>query len=275
MYGAQENGDIPQIITFDGSKWTQSNAKLESEDSDVYNPTAARSISLYRGNLGFDKKGIFCNGAYCYGLGDTFTYNPASDSVTASEYSFNNELHGGRLLGTTVPGAFIGFNSVQPVEEEEIWIIFSKGLSKNSFKANGVSEDEINTFTLSLNNGAPKTSDSSSDSKAKAQSKKANPIKVKAKAKTIKAKKLNKKKQTVKALTVSKAQGAVTFAKVKKGTTAKIYKKISVNKKTGKITFKKGKYKKKTYKIKIKVTAKGNASYNAKTVNKTVKVKVK
>lgn len=275
MYGAQENGDIPQIITFDGTKWTQSNAKLESEDSDVYNPTAARSISLYRGNLGFEKKGIFCNGAYCYGLGDTFTYNPASDSVTASEYSFNNELHGGRLLGTTVPGAFIGFNSVQPVEEEEIWIIFSKGLSKNSFKANGVSEDEINTFTLSLNNGAPKSSDSSSDSKAKAQSKKANPIKVKAKAKTIKAKKLNKKKQTVKALTVSKAQGAVTFAKVKKGTTAKIYKKISVNKKTGKITIKKGKYSKKTYKVKIKVTAKGNANYKAKTVTKVVKIKVK
>lgn len=105
--------------------------------------------------------------------------------------------------------------------------------------------------------------------------KKDNPVKVTAKTKTVKAKKLKSKKQTVKALTVSKAQGEVTFAKVKKGTTAKIYKKISVNKKTGKITFKKGKYKKKTYKIKIKVTATGNKAYKAKTVTKIVKIKVK
>ena len=273
MYGAQENGDIPQIVVFDGNKWTNSKVKLDSEDAEDFSPTAARSISLYTGNLGFDKNGVFCNGAYCYGLGDTFTYNPAADNVKASEYSFNNELGGARLIGTTVPGAFIGFNSVQPVEEEEIWIIFSKTASKNSFTANGVSRDDINAFTLSLNNGSPKSSEDKQNTTAK--TKKANPIKLKAKTKTIKAKKLKSKKQTVKALTVSKAQGAVTFAKVKKGTTSKIYKKITVNKKTGKITFKKGKYKKKTYKVKIKVTAKGNSNYNAKTLSKVVKIKVK
>jgi hypothetical protein len=105
--------------------------------------------------------------------------------------------------------------------------------------------------------------------------KKDNPLKVTAKTKTLKAKKLKSKKQTVKALTVKKAQGKVSFAKVKKGTTAKIYKKITVNKKTGKITFKKGKYAKKTYNIKIKITATGNKAYKAKTVTKTVKIKVK
>ena len=272
MYGAQENADIPQIITFDGTKWTQSNVKLESEDREVYQPTSARSVSLYTGNLGFDKDGIFCNGAYCYGLGDTFTYNPASDSVTASEYSFNNELYGGRLLGTTVPGAFIGFNSVQPVEEEEIWIIFSKGLSKNSFKANGVSEEDINTFTLSLNNGTPKIPDTPKPTPV-IKTKKANPIKVTVKTKTVKLKKVKKKAQKVKAITIKSAQGNVT-CKIKSAK-KNIKKFLKINSK-GVITIKKWKKAKKgTYKIKVQITAKGNTAYNAKTVTKTVKVKVK
>jgi hypothetical protein len=63
--------------------------------------------------------------------------------------------------------------------------------------------------------------------------------------------------------------------KVKKGTSAKLYSKIKVNPTTGKITLKKGKYKKGAYKIKLKITAKGNSFYNPKTITKTVKIKVK
>ena len=107
----------------------------------------------------------------------------------------------------------------------------------------------------------------------------ANTIKVTVKTKTVKAKKLKKKKQTVKAITVKNAKGTVTFAKVKKGTTSKIFKKVTVNKKTGKITLKKGKYAKKTYKVKVKIKAAGkkvgNVQYNAKTLTKVVKIKVK
>jgi alpha-amylase len=105
--------------------------------------------------------------------------------------------------------------------------------------------------------------------------KKANPVKVTVAKKTVKASKLKKKAQTVKkAFKVTKAQGTVKVSKVKSGTTSKIYKKITV-KKNGNITIKKGKYAKKTYKIKIKVVAKGNANYKSKTVNKTVKLKIK
>lgn len=104
------------------------------------------------------------------------------------------------------------------------------------------------------------------------EQKKANPLKVTTKAKTVKAKKLKNKKQTVKAVTVKNAKGKVTFAKVKKGSSSAIYKKVSVNKKTGKITIKKGKYQKKTYKIAVKVKAAGDADY--KSGSKTVKVKI-
>lgn len=98
----------------------------------------------------------------------------------------------------------------------------------------------------------------------------ANPMKVTVATRSVEASKLKVKKRTVKAITVKKAQGTVTYARVKKGSSAK----LSVNKKTGKITVKKG-TKKGTYKIKVKVTAKGNARYKAASKTVTAKVKVK
>ncbi len=98
-----------------------------------------------------------------------------------------------------------------------------------------------------------------------------NPLTAKAKNPTVKYSKLKKKNQTIalkNAMTVSKAQGTVTYKKSNGN------KKITINKKTGKITVKKG-LKKGTYKVKIKVTATGNATYKSgsKTVTITIKVK--
>lgn len=121
-------------------------------------------------------------------------------------------------------------------------------------------------------------SDDNSDNKPeenKTTAKKENTLKVSVKTKTLKAKALKKKKRTVKPLTIKNAKGEVVAAKVKKGTTAKIYKKITVKKKTGAITFKKGTYAKKTYSVKLKITAKGNSGYKSKTVTKVVKIKIK
>ena len=87
---------------------------------------------------------------------------------------------------------------------------------------------------------------------------------------TIKAKKLYK---------VKKAKGKVTYTRGtvklsgKKVKGAQL-KKIKVNKKTGKLTLKKG-LKKGTYKVKVKVKAAGNSNYKAKTKTVTVKIVVK
>lgn len=108
--------------------------------------------------------------------------------------------------------------------------------------------------------------------------KKANTITVTAKKVTVKAKKLKKKAQKVKitkALKVTKAKGTVTYAKVKKGSTKKFFKKVKIAKKSGKITIKKGKLKKGTYKLKIKVTAAGTKNYKKKSVSKVVKFRVR
>lgn len=102
-----------------------------------------------------------------------------------------------------------------------------------------------------------------------------NPVKFTAKTKTVKIKALKKKAVTTKPLTIKNAKGTITVAKVKNGTSSKIYKKFTVVKKTGAIKLKKGKYKKGTYKIKLKITVKGGKNYANKTVTKTVKIKIK
>ena len=97
--------------------------------------------------------------------------------------------------------------------------------------------------------------------------KKTNPMNVKATNKKISARKLKKKALKVKAIKVSKARGTVTYKKTGGS------KKLTINRKTGKITIKK-RTKKGTYKIKVRVTAAGNSMFKSKTKNVTVKIKV-
>lgn len=103
--------------------------------------------------------------------------------------------------------------------------------------------------------------------------KRTNTLAVKGKTAAVKYKTLKKKAQSLKAAKVikvtNKGQGTRAFAKVSGN------KKITINKKTGNVTVKKG-LKKGTYNVKVKVRAAGNATYNAsawKTV--TIKIKVK
>lgn len=100
----------------------------------------------------------------------------------------------------------------------------------------------------------------------------ANTLKVKGKTATIKYKKLKNKAQTLKAAKVikvtKKGQGKLTYAK------ASGNKKITINKKTGKVTVKKS-LKKGTYKVKVKVTAKGNGTHKKAAKAVTFKVIIK
>ena len=92
----------------------------------------------------------------------------------------------------------------------------------------------------------------------------ANGMVAKATKRTVKLAKVRKKKQTVASLGVTGAQGRLSFANV---STAKKAKKLKVSLKTGKITVPKG-TKKGTYRVKVRVTATGDA--NHETVTKVV-----
>ena len=105
-----------------------------------------------------------------------------------------------------------------------------------------------------------------------AKLKKANPLKIAGKTATVKYSKLKNKAQTLvvgKVITFTKkGQGKLTYAKVSGN------KKITINKKTGKVTVKKG-LKKGTYKVTVKVKAAGNANYKAATRKVSFKIRVK
>lgn len=106
-------------------------------------------------------------------------------------------------------------------------------------------------------------------------SKKPNPAKITVKAKTVKSKKLRKRAQKIKAITVKNAKGKVTYKLIKKGSAAKIFKRASINKK-GVIVIKKWKRAKKgIYKLKVRITVRGNKKFKSKTVNRIVKVRLK
>ncbi len=98
----------------------------------------------------------------------------------------------------------------------------------------------------------------------------ANPLSAKGKTVTVKYASLSKKAKAIarkSAITLSKAKGTVTYAKVSGN------KKITIDKKTGKITVAKG-LKKGVYSVKIKVKAAGTGNYKALAQTVTVKVKI-
>ena len=95
----------------------------------------------------------------------------------------------------------------------------------------------------------------------------ANTLKVKAKKASVKySKKAKRTLARKKYLTVSKAVGKLTYGKVSGNS------KISVAR-NGKITVKK-KLKRGTYKVRVRVTAAGNANYNAKSTTVTARITV-
>lgn len=128
--------------------------------------------------------------------------------------------------------------------------------------ASAKTADEYKKATEAVKAASAKLAAAAQNAKAKAASK------LTVKAKKVKAK--AKKKVTKVGVTVSGAAGTVTYAKANKAGKGK----IKVNAKTGKITVKKG-LKKKTYKVKVKVTDLGNANTKGATKTVTVKVKVK
>lgn len=115
VYGADASGNMPAPIIFDGSAWTKSSLEFDSDDCERYDTAVNGKVYyLYDGNVGLGENGVFCNGAYVYGLGDSFTYNPSTDSTVASAYSMTNSLSDGKIFGTTIPGCFIGFTADKP-----------------------------------------------------------------------------------------------------------------------------------------------------------------
>ena len=127
VYGVNDTGTLPQIIVFDGNSWTKSSVNLTSDNYYDFGTT-----KIYYGNLGYGNGGVFMNGAYVYGIGDSFTYNVDTDKITACKNSYKNSFNTAELVGTTVPGGFIGFavNGYSDDEDEDEYAV--GGLNKTT-----------------------------------------------------------------------------------------------------------------------------------------------
>ena len=138
-----------------------------------------------------------------------------------------------------------------------------------TLKWSSVSPKNVGTYTVTITGIGAYTGTAKATFKI---NKAANPLAVKAKTVKVKFSAVKKKAQNLavsKVITFSKkGQGTLSYAKVSGN------KKITINKKTGKVTVAKG-LKKGTYSVKVKVKAGGNANYKASAYKPvTFKIKV-
>lgn len=112
VYGAVESGGAPSILIFDGKSFTESKVVFDTDDYTDYTADPSVPFELYDGNIGYGKNGLFLNGVYVYGYGDTYDYDVKNDKLVANDYAAKNTLDGTKLVGTTLPGCFIGYKSV-------------------------------------------------------------------------------------------------------------------------------------------------------------------
>ena len=137
-----------------------------------------------------------------------------------------------------------------------------------TLKWSSVSPKNVGTYTVTITGIGAYTGTAKATIKI---NKAANPLAVKAKTVKVKFSAVKKKAQNLavsKVITFSKkGQGTLSYAKVSGN------KKITINKKTGKVTVAKG-LKKGTYSVKVKVKAGGNANYKA-SAYKSVTFKIK
>ena len=115
VYGAEEDGKLPAIITFDGKQWKASKVSVKTEDYSELKDEMGNTVKLYQGSFGFAKKGLLLNGVYCYGYGDTYYYDVKNDKLIKSKYSSRNSLSDPKVYGTTLPGKFIAFPAADTV----------------------------------------------------------------------------------------------------------------------------------------------------------------
>lgn len=148
MYGGVKSGKMPSAIIFDGKNWKQSSCKFESDDGEEYVYSEEKKVNAYFGNIGLDKNGVFCNGCFVSGLGDTFTYDVKNDKIIECKYCYHTDDTKPELIGTTVSGAFIGF-TVNSLSDD---IILTDSLLVNPLGTDDPFTSGVKTYMVELDN---------------------------------------------------------------------------------------------------------------------------
>ena len=177
----------------------------------------------------------------------------------------------GKLSSTDLPGIG-GYEVYYRKKGDKNWKTIEVAAPADTFRISGLKPRDVYELTSRMFVDSPYGRYYSSETLTEVlEVGLTNTLKASGKTAKVSYSKLKKKNQTISrasAIKVSGAIGKVTYTKTKGD------KKITINKKTGKITVKKG-LKKGTYKLKVDVKAAGSGSYASATKNVTVKIKVK
>lgn len=243
VLGYDLSGEILNKL-IEGAEWTSSNPKVAKVENGQVVPVAT----------------------------GTATITAKFPAATESEFNAINVVVKGSIQDAKVALSKTSFTYNAKVQKPTIKTIGGKTLKLNTdytAKWSNASSKVVGTYTITITGkGAYEGTTKATYKIVKA----ANPLKLKVLTGTVKYKKVRKKAQTLKVSKVikvtKKGVGKLTYAKSSGN------KKITINKKTGKVTVKKG-LKKGTYKVKVKVKAAGNANYKPITRTVTFKVRVK
>lgn len=107
-YGAEASGNMPAILTFNGTSWSEAVKIANCSDSTVHEFYDGSEAKLYEGSVGIAQGGIFCCGSFINGVGDSFVYNVSSKKIIPSNYSFSDTYGDEPLVGTTTLNSFVG-----------------------------------------------------------------------------------------------------------------------------------------------------------------------
>ncbi len=249
------DGDCVDVAHFtDWSFYTDSLAGFRYFTQD---DSVARDITVKQGES-FD---LGCVRANADGAGGyETTFEPDGGTL-----HYASELYAGDAATVEVP---VGGTASLTFDKEGDYYIWLDG-GRSDSAGSVVSSPAVAVVHVAAN--------SVDDEPQKVAEAKANPMKAKAKTVKVKAKKLKKKGRNVQAVAVTGAQGAVTYKLVKVKAKKKLLKQAKKKIKLaagGKLKLGK-KLKKGTYKVTVRVSVAGNASYKPATQDVVVKLKVK
>ena len=138
-FGENDAGTLPKTLVYDGKTWQEkptdivpytkgfrfviSEEKTDYYTEDMYtgNIRYFKKIEYYRAHSGVAKEGIVFAGITCENLGDTFVYNPNTNTYTKSSYSLGNNIDTKLILAESVDKKFYVAYSVYTMEDSELF----------------------------------------------------------------------------------------------------------------------------------------------------------
>lgn len=151
--GSCATGNMPAIQVYNGTGWTKSAVELKCDNPVPYVYFNGEACNVYGTNVVACKTGILCTGTFFDGLGESFVYNPDTDTAKRFGYSYKGDSSFVVLpAGNNVVAVECGSYS-----DDDYGIDMNEGLSSKVYKVPATHTistiyEDYGNFTLKGNN---------------------------------------------------------------------------------------------------------------------------